>query len=94
MTETILIALNKLDRNPKNVRKTYRTEGVQELAASIKAEGMYRSLIVRKGDKKGRYFVTAGGDDWPRCCCSAKAGIWLPMPRLNARSRKPPTLRP
>lgn len=60
---TITVPLNKLDRDPKNVRKTYSRKGIEELAASIRADG-YRLLqdpIVRKGDKRGRYFVTAGG---------------------------------
>ncbi|RVL99765.1 ParB/RepB/Spo0J family partition protein [Sinorhizobium meliloti] len=61
MTETIIVPLNKLDVDPKNVRKTYRADGIIELAASIKADGILQDPVVRKGDKKGRYFVTAGG---------------------------------
>jgi len=34
-TETIMVALNKLDRDPLNVRKTYSKEGIEELAATI-----------------------------------------------------------
>ncbi|NSY72677.1 hypothetical protein G6L35_26375 [Agrobacterium tumefaciens] len=30
-TDIITIALNKLDRDPKNVRKTYRKGGIEEL---------------------------------------------------------------
>ncbi|KSV92901.1 ParB/RepB/Spo0J family partition protein [Sinorhizobium sp. GL28] len=61
-TEIITIALDKLDHDPKNVRKTYRKEGVEELAANIRADGyrLLQNIVVRKGDKKGRYFVTAG----------------------------------
>lgn len=63
MTEIITIALNKLDADPKNVRKTYSAEGVEALAANIREDGyrLLQNLVVRKGDKKGRYFVTAGG---------------------------------
>ncbi|WP_292408540.1 ParB/RepB/Spo0J family partition protein, partial [Mesorhizobium sp.] len=63
MTETIIIPLNKLDLDPKNVRKTYSAEGIAALAGSIRADGyrLLQNLVVRKGDKKGRYFVTAGG---------------------------------
>jgi len=60
--EKITIALNKLDRDPLNVRKTYTKEGIEELAANIREDG-YRLLqdpVVRKGDKKGRYYLTAG----------------------------------
>lgn len=62
-TQTVIVPLNKLDPDPKNVRKTYSRKGIEELAASIRADG-YRLLqdpIIRKGDKRGRYFVTAGG---------------------------------
>ncbi|KFC70225.1 Chromosome-partitioning protein parB [Devosia sp. LC5] len=61
MTDIQMIALNKLDRDPKNVRKNYRADGVAELAASIKAEGLLQNIVVRPGEKRGRYFVTAGG---------------------------------
>lgn len=63
MTETITIPLNKLDADPKNVRKTYSAEGVEALAASIRTDGyrLLQNLVFRKGEKKGRYFVTAGG---------------------------------
>ena len=63
MTEIINIALNKLDADPKNVRKTYSAEGVEALAANIRVDGyrLLQNLVVRRGDKKGRYFVMAGG---------------------------------
>jgi hypothetical protein len=62
-TETIMVALNKLDRDPLNVRKSYSKEGIEELAATIRGDGyrILQNLIVRKGDKRGRFFVTAGG---------------------------------
>ncbi|MER9080772.1 hypothetical protein [Mesorhizobium sp. M0895] len=39
MTGTIIIPLNKLYLDPKNVRKTYSAEGIAALAASIRADG-------------------------------------------------------
>ncbi|RWB92747.1 MAG: hypothetical protein EOQ56_36935 [Mesorhizobium sp.] len=58
MTETNIIPLNKLDLDPKNVRKTYSAEGIAALAGSIRADGyrLLQNLVVRKGDKKGRYW--------------------------------------
>ncbi|WP_099868037.1 ParB/RepB/Spo0J family partition protein [Pararhizobium haloflavum] len=61
MTESKFIPLNKLDADPKNVRKTYSAEGVEQLAASLLAKGQLQNIIVRTGDKKGRFYVTAGG---------------------------------
>lgn len=60
MTEIVTVPLNKLDRDPLNVRKTYTAESVEALAASIKANGVLQNIIVRKATK-GRYFVSAGG---------------------------------
>ncbi|RJT27734.1 hypothetical protein D3227_35860 [Mesorhizobium waimense] len=76
MTETITIPLNKLDADPKNVRKTYNAEGVAALAASIRTDGyrLLQNLVVRKGEKKGRYFVTAGGRRRAALLLLAEAG--------------------
>lgn len=60
MTEITTIALSKLDADPKNVRKTYGTESVEGLAASILANGVLQNIVGRKGTK-GRYLITAGG---------------------------------
>jgi ParB family chromosome partitioning protein len=60
MTTTVIIELNKLDADPKNVRKTYDPAKLAELAVNIDAEGVLQNLVVRAGDKRGRYFVTAG----------------------------------
>ncbi|RUU93429.1 chromosome partitioning protein ParB, partial [Mesorhizobium sp. M1A.F.Ca.IN.020.03.2.1] len=70
------IPLNKLDVDPKNVRKTYSAEGIKELPATIRADGyrLLQNLIVRKGDKKGRYFVTAGGRRRAALLLLAEAG--------------------
>ncbi|GEC33931.1 hypothetical protein N181_29250 [Sinorhizobium fredii USDA 205] len=63
VVETFFVALNKLDADPKNVRKTYSKDGIKELAATIRADGyrLLQNIIVRKGEKRGRFFVTAGG---------------------------------
>ncbi|QKK28012.1 ParB/RepB/Spo0J family partition protein [Rhizobium hidalgonense] len=62
-TETFFVPLNKLYADPKNVRKTYSKEGIAEMAATIRADGyrILQNIVVRKGDKRGRFFVTAGG---------------------------------
>lgn len=61
-SDIITVALDKLDRDPKNVRKTYRQDGIEELAANIRADGfrLLQNIVVRKGDKRGRFFVIAG----------------------------------
>lgn len=61
-TNRLIVPLNKLDHDPKNVRKTYSKEGIAEMAATIRADKyrLLQNLVVRKGDKRGRFFVTAG----------------------------------
>ncbi|MCW0001968.1 ParB N-terminal domain-containing protein [Pararhizobium sp. YC-54] len=44
MTTTIIIELNKLDADPKNVRKTYSADSISALAASIKVNGVLQTL--------------------------------------------------
>ena len=55
------IALDRLSPDPLNVRKTYRPEAIAELAASIKAVGLLKNLVVRKAKKRGHFYVSAGG---------------------------------
>ncbi|WP_157803360.1 MULTISPECIES: ParB/RepB/Spo0J family partition protein [Hyphomicrobiales] len=59
----ITVPLNKLDHDPRNVRQTYEAAEIAEMAASIKARNfrLIHNLVIRPGEKKGRYFVTAGG---------------------------------
>jgi ParB family transcriptional regulator, chromosome partitioning protein len=64
MTDTIMIALDKLDIDPSNARKTRTNAAIEEMAASLKAQGQLQNLVVRLADKKGHYLVTAGGTRW------------------------------
>ena len=52
MTSRILeIPLNKLVLSAANVRRTGRENGLEELAASIRAHGLLQSLVVRPADR-------------------------------------------
>lgn len=74
--ETFFVSLNKLDADPRNVRKTYTKEGIAEMAATIRADGyrLLQNIVVRKGDKRGRFFVTAGGRRLAALTLLAEAG--------------------
>lgn len=58
--DRFFVALGALKPDPKNVRRYNSDDGITELAASIKAEGLIQNLAVRPGTKKGQWFVTAG----------------------------------
>lgn len=59
MTDITNLPLNKLAFWEGNVRKTVSDDGIDELAASIKAHGLLQSLVVRKQGKA--FCVVAGG---------------------------------
>ncbi|TYC64017.1 ParB/RepB/Spo0J family partition protein [Rhodobacterales bacterium] len=60
-TNRLEISFSKLALDPMNVRKTYTQAGITELAESIASIGVLQNLVVRDGEKKGHYLVTAGG---------------------------------
>lgn len=68
------IALDRLSPDPLNVRKTYRPEAIAELAASIKAVGLLKNLVVRKAKKRGHFYVSAGGRRLAALTMLAEAG--------------------
>ena len=52
------IALSLIDPNPNQPRKSFDSEGLNELAASITAHGIIQPLVLSKKD--GRYMIIAG----------------------------------
>lgn len=65
------IEISKLKIHPKNVRKTYR--GIDELAESIKAQGIRQNLtVVKNPEGFGTYWVVIGNR---RLKAAIKAGI-------------------
>ena len=60
MTSSIVeIELDKLKIHPKNIRESY--EGIEELAVSIKRNGILQNLtVVPDGNEPGTYFVVVG----------------------------------
>ena len=54
------IPLSKLVPSPENVRKTNTKNGIEGLAANIKAQGLLSNLIVQATDG-GKFEVVAGG---------------------------------
>lgn len=61
--EAFIVPLHKLQLDPNNVRKTHSKQGIEELAATIRADDyrLLQNLVVRKAEKKGHFLVTAGG---------------------------------
>jgi len=60
-----LLRLDVLDPNPNQPRKTFSTESLQELAESIKKQGLLQPLLVRPSRQTaGRYEIVAGERRW------------------------------
>lgn len=71
--EIIAIPLSKLIEDKDNVRKSGRKDGIGELAASIKSQGLLQSLVVKKAGG-GKFAVSAGGRRLRALRHLAKAG--------------------
>ncbi len=54
-----------IDRNPRNPRRDFRKEDLEELAASLKQHGIVQPIVVRRSaDKDERYEIIAGERRW------------------------------
>lgn len=59
--ERFYVPLDKLQPDPKNVRRYGSDAGLAELVATITAKGLINNLLVRPNPaKRGHYYVTAG----------------------------------
>jgi ParB family chromosome partitioning protein len=68
--EVIEIALDMIDENPYQTRRTFDPAALSELAESIKASGLAQPIVVRPGEN-GRYTLVLGER---RCRASKLAG--------------------
>jgi len=68
--EVVEIALDLIDENPYQTRRTFDEAALNELAESIKASGLAQPIVVRPGEN-GRYTLVLGER---RCRASKLAG--------------------
>lgn len=54
------VALDSINTNPNQPRKTFDQEKLEELAASIREQGILQPLVVRPAREEGRYELIAG----------------------------------
>src|SRR5215470_16829555 len=59
---TIDISIDLIDPNPLQPRRLFHAERLEELAQSIRANGIIQPLVVRKADD--RYQLVAGERRW------------------------------
>ena len=59
------VPIELIDRNPRNPRRDFRKDDLDELAASLKQHGIVQPLVVRKvADAGERYEIIAGERRW------------------------------
>ena len=76
-----------IDRNPRNPRRDFREEDLEELAASLKAHGIVQPIVVRpvKGSTD-RYEIIAGERRWR---AAQRAGLHdVPVTILDVSDRE------
>lgn len=66
------IPIEFLAGSPKNPRKNFRDEDLEELSRSIREKGLLQPLVVRRGEEPNRYEIVAGERRWR---AAQKAGI-------------------
>ena len=59
------VPIGSIDRNPRNPRREFRREELEELATSLRQHGMVQPLVVRPaGGGRERYEIIAGERRW------------------------------
>lgn len=66
------VPIEFLEGSPKNPRKSFRDEELEELSRSIREKGLLQPLVVRRGKVDNSYEIVAGERRWR---AAQKAGI-------------------
>jgi len=79
-----LLPLASIENNPHQPRKQVSQEGLEELAQSIRQQGLLQPILVRPHTHKpGRYQIVAGERRWRACKQAELEQIPVLITRLN-----------
>ncbi|WP_181705211.1 ParB/RepB/Spo0J family partition protein [Chthonobacter rhizosphaerae] len=67
------VAIDLIKANPKNPRRLFKEEELEELAGSIKQHGMIQPVVVRPAQSSGNYYELIAGER--RWRAAQKAGV-------------------
>lgn len=81
-----MIKLSKIEPNPNQPRKTFKSEELSELAASIAENGLIQPIVVRPSENDGYYTIIAGERRWRACKRAAMSEI--PVIIMNVDNKK------
>lgn len=71
-SEVLKLKVTDIEPNPEQPRKLFDEKALQELADSIRQDGVLQPIIVSKTTKNGRYMIVAGERRWR---ATQKAGL-------------------
>lgn len=63
-SRTLMLDVDCMEPNPRQPRKRMEREALEELASSIRTEGIIQPLLVRSAATPGRYEIIAGERRW------------------------------
>lgn len=65
--EIVTLGVDRLSPNPHQPRHHFDPVALEELAASIKAQGLIQPVLVRPAQEPGQYEIVAGERRWRAC---------------------------
>ncbi|MGA1986730.1 MAG: ParB/RepB/Spo0J family partition protein, partial [Candidatus Sulfotelmatobacter sp.] len=75
------LAIDDIDKNPYQTRYGMDEESLEELAESIRINGVVQPVVVRPAEKEGRYILILG----QRRCLASKMAEKTTVPALVKR---------
>lgn len=60
----VVMQMSEIDPDPNQPRKHFDQAGLQDLAESIKRQGLIQPILVRRDQATGRYIIVAGERRW------------------------------
>ena len=85
--KVVMLPTAQIDANPCQPRKTFDSDAIEQLAASIAANGLLQPILVRPGAHPGRYELIAGERRLRACRAlgmEAVPGIVRPVERVDS----------
>ncbi|MGH9641983.1 MAG: ParB/RepB/Spo0J family partition protein, partial [Terriglobales bacterium] len=86
------VPINLIDHNPYQTRTRFKEEALQELADSIRAQGLIQPIVVRPGKEEGRFILILGERRLRASQMAGKETILAIVKRVSAQQAAEMTL--
>ena len=81
----LLVAIDRIDEDPDQPRRTFSEQELDELSQSIREHGVLQPIVVRRSREKGRYVIVMGARRYRAALC---AGL-LEIPAFTQDNDQP-----